>query len=920
MAYTRPQVQVFQEFLPSATPGTAPRAALIVGPHGRLFRYAVTNEKAEIGLGDYDPLTDTPYDWPARPPGGLVDQGYAKLFVDGALLLYYSNLIGSGGLVTPVSGRANRVHDAVTAFADHGADYPKSASMLDRGALVGDTVHVRGTDGSDTLELWTTIRGFVGEPVGAVTGSATSATSNAATQTAATSVDRLGIKNAVIITANGDGYDGRADGDVTETYTVEVTQGSTGSDFTTARLRVTSASGRDDVASVTPAPAGGATDIGTRGLYAILDLHATTSASSAAGTDDVSPNDLVVGHVYRIRVKQAVTAITATSGGTYTGTKNTTYIVDITRGGAYAGATPPQITVSTTTGVDFGPPINVTAAATTFAVGSYNVTVSFGGTGLIKRDRFYVVVTAGTTGLYQTIVLADDLPEGLQTATDLDLELYIKKDIQVPQNQEPSPPNQNFSTTDTQVTVAGGITLFDDEWTDAGDLVALELQGGSLFVEYRVWLPDFVGQLGSLSTSSQVSGLLGIDHPDNPLGYGVLLAVSNSNGQTVRFIAVSDPSSDAAWSRAFELARGRTDVYNIVPMSSRKEVQDLAASLALADSAPDRGAWKGAALATTLADSAAILNAALSSDGEAVLAKLADDPDTSGTQYSLLSVPAGNAKFLTKGVRAGDTVRYLFTTDGFGSETYDEFTIDEVLSESSLRLTSGHISAITVAQRVEVWRDMAGTDAVAALVAQMGQQKDRRVIKIANPTLTNGGLEFPGYFGAAAVAGLRSGVNPHQNLTHVTLIGIDGPGTLLASLNAVDYDSLAEAGGWVIAQDQTGAMYNYDATTTDPSDTKHKLEVIRVNVDSLSYSLRQVLLPFIGKTNITPDTITAIDTQLRGTLTTLQSTFFGALGPQLLNSRVIAITQSLLQRDKLIITIALTVPFPVDNIDLQLII
>ena len=71
-----------------------------------------------------------------------------------------------------------------------------------------------------------------------------------------------------------------------------------------------------------------------------------------------------------------------------------------------------------------------------------------------------------------------------------------------------------------------------------------------------------------------------------------------------------------------------------------------------------------------------ISDASTSSDGEVLLATLEDDPDTSGTQYTLLTVPAGTSRFVTDGVKPKDVIRYLFTTDGFGGTVYTEFVID----------------------------------------------------------------------------------------------------------------------------------------------------------------------------------------------------------------------------------------------------
>ena len=101
----------------------------------------------------------------------------------------------------------------------------------------------------------------------------------------------------VTVTPNKDNYDGSEDGSVDEYYTIEVIQSSVDSDFTTARLRVTTASGLDNVSSVAAAAAGSFTTIGTRGLRVIFDnigAGSSASAASAAANYEVSPDDIVV--------------------------------------------------------------------------------------------------------------------------------------------------------------------------------------------------------------------------------------------------------------------------------------------------------------------------------------------------------------------------------------------------------------------------------------------------------------------------------------------------------------------------------------------------------------------------------------------------------------------------------------------------
>jgi hypothetical protein len=921
MAYVLPQVTVFQEFniVPAAT--AVPRSAHITGGHAQLFRYSVSDEKDVINLGEYDSVSDNAYEWPQRPTGSQVDFNFVKLHVEDALLEYYNNPVSAGGDVEPVSGYKNRVRDASTAFKSNGASYPRSAAMYDRDAKIGDYVSVRGSFDGTEYSLNTSIRGFVGDVVAAVVDSCEAHDPNNKghlNEGVTGSFLTPALLNAVTVAASATGYDGLETGDPVETYTVEVISGSVDADFTTARLRVTSASGRDNQSSVTPATAGSATAIGTRGFHVTFDNHTTNSTSSIAASEGISEDNLVEGQKWQFTVTQAFCPSWPQAAGTYAGTQDTTYIIEVTKGGVYAAN--PEITVTTTTGYDVSGPTIIAAPSVAYAIGSYGVTLTFNHTALCKGDKYYVNVTAAKSGLLKTLILADDLPDNLLLASDLNLKLYIRKNLEVARELVADAPNVAYTTSDTEITVQSGIVLYDDSWTDAGVKLPLPLKGGTLYVEYRAWLPTYVNVLESISSTSDLSSMLGQASPDNPLYWGVYLALQNSNGQPVYFTAVSDPDATDSWDDALEGLDGQTQIYNLVPLTNNGTVQGAWKAHVEAQSAPEVGNFRAAVFGVSLPSVKAIVNQATSSDGNAVLATLADDPSTSGTQYTRLSVPANNAKFITNGVRAGDKVRFLYSTDGFGNENYSEFVIDAVLSEGTLRLATGNASSISVAQRVEIWRTLNRSDKALELIDAIGVHKSRRVVVIANDSVGLDGAVFPGYFAAAAVAGLRAGTLPQQSLTRVSVSGIDDVGVTITSLNGTQLNSIAGAGGWIIVKDATGAIYNRHGLTSDTSDVNTREETIRANVDSMSYQYKAAFEPFIGKANVTQETLSALSRTFRAISTSLSVSTGTLAGAQLIAGDISQIRQHALYKDRVVIEAILTIPYPLNNIELKLVV
>lgn len=921
MAYVLPQVTVFQEFrlAPVATAGVL--NCHISGGHAELFRYSVADEKIMTYLGGYDHLSDTSYSWPGLSSGSIVDTTFVKLYVDNAKLKYYENNAGVYDTVVPVSGYKNRIKANGVAFSSNGTLYPKSAVFKDRGARVGDAVYVRGVDSGTTYELETKISGFVGDQVAATVATATAAATNKTTLTPSTNVDDLGtVKNCITVTANGATYDGREDGVLDEYYTIEVTQSSRNGDLTTGSLRVTTSSGLDNVASVTPAPAGGFTTIGTRGLKIEFDINATVSASSAAVMDSVSPDDLVVGQKWRVRVKQSFTPPTATKAGTYAGASDTTYIVEVTKGGAFASA--PEISVSTTNGADFSAPVAVNAASTPFNVGNQGVTISFSGTGLCKGDKYYITVTAAVEGYYRTLVLEDDLPVEIQSAADLDIKLFIVTNLLVPMNREESAPNVNYTASATELIFKQNATAFVDSWTDSGVKEALPLESGDVYVEYRAWLQRYVGEFGSINDVGDLPTMLGTLHPDNPLCWGVFMALQNSNGQEVRFTAVSNPTIVNDWLAVLDVVGDREDLYNLVPLSFDQVVIDAYKAHAEDQSGEEVGRWRAVAIGMQVERSKAIISSTSSSDGSTVLATISDDPLTSGTQYTRLSVPANNAKFITNKVRAGDKVRYFYVTDGFARVSYTEYTVEAIISENSIRLSSGPATAVGVAQKVEIWRNQNNTEYSNSIGMAAGKYSSTRVIAIANNNLTlSGYANQPSYYAAAALAGLRSGVNPHQGLTSVSVSGIDYVGDAINGFNTAQLNTIAGDGGWIIVKAEDGSFINRHAVTTNNTDLNRREEQVRTNVDNMSYAFRRGLVPYIGRSNITPTTLTNISITLKGIGDGFKTSVgTNSIGPQLLDYTIAELRQHAVLKDHIVAVVNLTVPYPLNNIELKLVV
>lgn len=931
MAYSPPNVVLYQEYVPAAAGAESPLHACVIGPAASLHRYDVAAERPLISVGLYDHLESRTYSWPGRNPGGIVDFSSVKLIAENALLNYFHDLIGvtdeGRGTVTPVPGYRNRVKSSAVNFRSNGVSYPRHALLYDRDVAVGDVVHIRGVydpDGDcETLELWSYVDGVVTDAEPSVVGEATADSSNQGSTVASTSVEQTGgALNCVSLTVDGAAFNGLAAGVVEETYTITVVKSSVAG-CNAARLRITSDSGKDDQEEVDPGIVGEEFDIGANGLIGLFVVGSGDCEADAAAAG-ISVDQLEIGQQWTVTVSQDFEAACAISGGEFTGSWNDTYIVEVTRGGLWADS--PQIVVTTANGRDYAGPITVESDYDEITIGKYGVTLTFadcfgsdtasaaaagdasGGdlalAGLCAGDRFHIPVTGIGNGNVRTLVLRHDLPTKLLNATDLDLRLFMVQTLEVSQDQLDNPPNENYEIEDTQIIINAGMTAYHPAWTNNGTQLPLPIWSGHvseftgeqfsvLYVEYREWRQDIVGDVVrvSLDTLDDIPGQL---DRLNTVKWGAYRALQNSNGTEVDVLCISQPDDLNAYEIPLSKLVGRVDTYNLVPLTFNRDEIDLVHALVTQESSPERRMFKGMFAGIKPVWTRAIVSASASLDGNTVLATIGDDPEATGTQYTQLSAGA-NSGFVANNVRPGDTVRLLYTVDAFGREAYSTAIVDRVLSENSLLLTGAVERPITVAQKIEIWRSLSPSAVVADVSSQAASFGDMRVCPVFPHLIGSAGTFEEGYFAAAAIAGQVSGVASNQPLTRAPLKGYDDASAYTTKLfSEAQLNQMAGAGVWLLVEDASGAVITRHGLTSaaGDNDVKTANEVFRRNVDAVSLSFVSMLLEYNGVTNISRQLLARLRFLIQNRIKYFKSVGSNsAIGPRIIEGSI-ALTES----------------------------
>jgi hypothetical protein len=509
---------------------------------------------------------------------------------------------------------------------------------------------------------------------------------------------------------------------------------------------------------------------------------------------------------------------------------------------------------------------------------------------------------------------------------------YIKKnELQIEQNRTGYAPLQNFTTTATALSVSSAITVFDPTWTDGGTPLPLTLASDAthgytmLYAEYRAWLQALVGEINGISDPSTLDAAIpGAIDPDNPLKQGVFEALENANGTEVKFIAVGDPSDLDSWSRTLEALNGYDGAYGLVPLTRDRDVLDLFAAHINAESGADNGLWRSGWFNLAGFPSIPIVAAgsdvagytdATTSDGEVCTATISVDPATPGTPFIL--VESANGNFITNNVQPGDIVRAGFTGDGFGDISYSSYILGAVLSENTLRLASGPAAGVSVASKIEVWRELSATEESSVIASTAGSWGSRRIHAVWPDQISSGGTTKEGYFLCAALAGLASGILPQQGMTNLAITGFDNVSRTTKKFNKSQLDTMAASGVWIVTQDPTaGTVYTRHAVTTGSyGDVEQREEMITRNVDSISFLVKSVLAPFIGLSNVTPSTIDLLRLELIGLGERLiNESYVSHLGGQVISMNIATLEQDAILKDRILVVLDVTVPAPCNNI------
>lgn len=928
MASPKPAVIVRREFEFTPDVVTQQLRACIVGPTCQLVRYSKSEEKAKglvatiASLGtDAAPfnllLADTNYSIPNIASTSALDLNSVKLFIDDAYLSYAHIANDSSAVFT---NNANSITFASSVWKTGNGSTRQTSGVtaLSQDVAVGDMVQLYNN--SNVLLHSSTVTGFTAASVSATTGVTVGTLSATSTESTTVTATGVGITVGVSAYMNSTGNqvaDPRIVGAKVTNYVSTVTA-NTGSAIS---LSIVSDTGLDN--HTITAAAAGATSAMTSG--AVITMPANLLGIAVGATTTFS---ITVGHTIRTLGVSSNVA----SSGAYSGTSPTVYVVSCTKGGSLRNDNL-TFKVTTNNGADITSSFTLTTglAAQEQIIGSYGVKVTFAQAtelntvflqGFVKGDTFRITCAPATSGAIKTLIFADPTTA---SGTIYKARLSKRKSIEVP-SYSFGGINLNWSVTNAADAVLrllkleSQITVRDS--SVVGGTVDVPITAGKVYMQYRAFVA-IPREVGTVSSLDDITTQLGIIDPENELAYGVYKAWSNANGAEVHFIGTvsTDLNGVRGFADALSLAKGNRNCYGLVPLSNSSEVWNAFVAHAKDESAANVGRFRIVWIAPEIQSHNKIQD--LDSNGEQMFGT--SSVLLTGYQIDITSIGgAALAPKFTETVQVGDYVRTLFTTDSYGKSSYSEFRVNAVIDNDSLVISATTNPEMTL-DRIEIYRDLTSNALAKEYVKVAGGFSSERVFAVVPDRGINGlrvdGTPVKNQYIACAYAGLRAGSVPQQALSNVELGGFDGTNASTPVFDAADLDVLRDGGIWAVRNAADGKVYVERQLSTSTLDLYRKEQSVTCNVDSVSFSLGDGLRTLVGRVNITDATTTLVEDTVYGILRVLTATN-GAItvGPQLLSFTIVSITVPATAQDTLVVKVQISVPLPMNVIDITLVI
>ncbi len=459
----------------------------------------------------------------------------------------------------------------------------------------------------------------------------------------------------------------------------------------------------------------------------------------------------------------------------------------------------------------------------------------------------------------------------------------------------------------------------------------------SLHVGYRALRTDKSQTILTITSELNRESVLGEATHDNPLSLAVQLALANTTGVIKALSIQANDSSGYAVAR--DVLESDSSVYALVPLTQEPAITAAFQAHVGQLSTPVEASWR-VLLANTKIPT---------------YKYLAGQEDNPAFGYVRQLNPVGTADdttffidpdvdFLTAGVVPTDIVTVPTFTLGVGQTlpsgtteasfigswkvvaVIDSNTLKVAPARSTYTYTTTAVTPQSNGQFVPytVYRVLTVAKQAKYIADVSAQFNDKRVWHIQPDSVTvevNGVAtpNLPGYYLCAALGGMVAGFPVQQGFTNIGVAGIVDLQHSNYYFTRGDLNAMAETGTCLFVQAvQGGIPYCRHELTTDVTVLEYR-EMLKVkNWDFLSYFYYDKLKSFIGKYNITADTLNDIRATLIAASELLMTQKLPRIGAPLVSYEIVTLEQDSVNKDRIKIKLRIEIVSPANYIDIEL--
>lgn len=266
------------------------------------------------------------------------------------------------------------------------------------------------------------------------------------------------------------------------------------------------------------------------------------------------------------------------------------------------------------------------------------------------------------------------------------------------------------------------------------------------------------------------------------------------------------------------------------------------------------------------------------------------------------------------------------TEDAFIKNTRHE--IATIVSETQFTLVSDPTAGFGgTLESIEyrITRDLSLNEQAEFLAGYATSFATRRLVSMWPDVLAvsvNGvATKVPGYFAGGPLAGMTAGLPSQAGFTNLTLVGFVGRENSDDRFSDTQLDTIAGGGNMIFVQPVPDtALAIRHQLTTDLSTIFFQEFSVTKNVDLIARFFRGLYKPFIGIYNITDGLLDLLKTRGDGGISFLLAQRAPRVGAPLRSGQLTRIEESDTQPDTVEIDIDISVPLPLNNIRLTLLV